>query len=369
MSEMTNRERILATIRGKHPDRIPFQIRAGYLPLGQVEREVRNNGMGINYALPCMQTSMPSVRVTTSADVTDKRRGTKITYETPVGAVWQIQHDAKPFRGAYDGIGGHFTEYLAKKPEDWDILAFMAEDTQYEPYYERFDYFKELIGEEGVTFTFVGYHSPYTKLLIEWTGAMRLYIDHVKHPEKVERVLEALAKNQEKQYPIAANAPADIIKYGDHIDDAFISPRAFEKYFLPVHNKFARMAHAQGKTTAIHCDGRLNGLKDLIAELDHDVIHAVTPPPIGNLPIKKALDIWEDKVLWVNYEYHFMGPQALKKHLLDFLRSVIPGYRLVLDASTERWVPLDCLQMFANIMSKVTLPLTEEKIDNIEMSL
>jgi len=369
LSDMTIREGLLATIHGKQADRIPFQIRTSYLPHGEIEREARNKGMGINYALSCMHTFMPHVRVITSTNMTTKSREIRTTFETAVGKVSQISREAKPFGGRFNGIGGHLIEYPVKKLEDWEVVKYMAEDTQYEPYYDRFEYFKRLVGEEGVIFTFVGYHSPYTKLLIEWAGVPRLYIDHFRHPEIVEPVLEAIAINQEKQFPIAANAPADIIKYGDHIDGGFISPSSFEKYVLPIHNKFARIAHSKGKITAIHCDGRLNALKHLIGELEHDIIHAVTPPPVGDLPIKEALDLWEDKIIWVNYEYHFMGPKALKKHLLNLLRSIIPGYRVVIDASTERWVPPDCLQMFANIMSKATLPLTEEKIKSIEKSV
>jgi len=368
LSERTIREGLIATIHGKQADRIPFQTRTNYLPQGRVEREVRNKGMGINYVVQCMHTFMPHVRVVTSTGMTTRGKETRTIFETPVGKVSQVSRDAKPFAGRFDGIGGHLTEYPVKKLEDWDVVKYMAEDTQYEPYYDRFDYFKKLLGDEGVIFTFVGYHSPYTKLLIEWASAQRLYIDHFRHPEKVEAVLEAIGNNQEKQFPIAADSPADIVKYGDHIDEGFISPSAFEKYILPIHNKFARTAHAKAKITAIHCDGRLNGLKELIGELDHNIIHAITPPPVGNLPIKEALDIWDDKVLWINYEYHFMGPRALRKHMLKLLRSIVPGYRVVIDASTERWVPLDCLHMFANIMSKATLPLTERGIRKIEKS-
>jgi hypothetical protein len=129
------------------------------------------------------------------------------------------------------------------------------------------------------------------------------------------------------------------------------------------------MAHDRGLITRIHCDGKLDGLKHLIAKTEHDIIHAITPPPVGNLPIREALDFWKDKILWVNYEYHFMGVDAMKKHLLNLLRSIIPGYRVIMDASTERWVPLDSLRMFANIMSKATLPLTEDKIEKIERSV
>jgi hypothetical protein len=71
----------------------------------------------------------------------------------------------------------------------------------------------------------------------------------------------------------------------------------------------------------------------------------------------------------INYEYHFMGVDALKKHLLALLRStasVSQGYRVIMDASTERYVPLDCLRMFSDFMSRVELPLTEEHVDKIE---
>jgi hypothetical protein len=376
---MTNREAILATIHKKQADRIPFLIRWWYLPAGEAERQARNNGLGLNYVLPCMYTSMPHVKLSMSGGAVfgiwgGKKTEARVTYETPVGTVWS-PYRIRAFAGAmqdlhdYEGITSYLEGKFVKEPEDWRVLQYMAEDMEFEPFYNYFEYFKHLLGDEGVVFAYVGYHSPYLKLLVDWVGATRLYIDHAKYPDKVESVLQALAKSYEKQYPIGANAPADIVKYGDHIDDKIVSPRAFERYVLPAHTKFARMAHDAGKITAIHCDGRLNGLKHLIARLEHDVIHAITPPPVGNLPISEALDLWKDKVLWINYEYHFMGPDALKKHLLELLRSIIPGYRVIMDASTERWVPTDCLQMFVNIMSKVTLPLTEEKIEKIEKSL
>jgi carbohydrate-binding DOMON domain-containing protein len=69
------------------------------------------------------------------------------------------------------------------------------------------------------------------------------------------------------------------------------------------------------KITAVHCDGRLNGLENQTAILEHDVIHTMTPSPIGNLPIKEALDIRKDKTLCINYEYYSMATKALRKHL------------------------------------------------------
>jgi len=369
ISVMTTREGLLATIRGKKADRVPFFMEDVFLPHGQVEREARNRGLGVYRKCPSMITTLEKVHITSSRIRTDERKATTFIYETPVGTVSQTLLDAKPFKGRLDGIGGGLTEYFVKKPEDWDVLKFIAENTTYKPYYDRFAYFKKLLGDDGIVTSVVGYHTAYTKLLIDWVGTTRLYVDHVKYPEKVDEVLETITKNQEKQYPIAVESPSDFFEVGDHIDEAFIKPSAFEKYILPVHNKFARMAHAKGKITAIHCDGRLNGLKDLIGELEHDIIHAITPLPIGNLPIKEALEIWPNKILWINFEYYNMGLKAMQKKLLDILRSIIPGYRVVFGPSTERWVPPEYFRLLTKILSQATLPLTEEKIQKIERSL
>ena len=59
----------------------------------------------------------------------------------------------------------------------------------------------------------------------------------------------------------------------------------------------------------------------------------------------------------------------MKKKLLDLLRSIIPGYRVIFAPSTERWVPPEYLRVFTKILSQATLPLTEEKIKKIEGSL
>ena len=372
---MTKREGVLATLRGKPADRIPFVQDWVYLPAGQPELEARKKGLSVYYRMPAYFEIRPHVDVNRSNP--GKGGTTRITYDTPAGSVWQPLH-SRLFMGSmqgvhdYKGIGSYVTGGMVKKPEDYDVLQYIAEDTEYEPHYEAIEDFKKILGDEGIVMTFkgdVGFHAPYTTLLIDWVGATRLFVDSVKYPEKVDSVLEALTRTQKKFWPYFINAPADMIMYGDHIDDKFISPSIFGKHILPFHNEFVRMAHEKGKITSIHCDGGLDRLKDLIAELEHDVIHAITPPPIGNLPISEALDVWPDKVLWINYEYHFMGAKALKKHLLDLLRSIIPGYRVIMDVSTERWVPLDCLQMFTEIMSRATLPLTEKKIDRIEKSI
>ena len=112
-------------------------------------------------------------------------------------------------------------------------------------------------------------------------------------------------------------------------------------------------------------------LKDLIARTPIDIIEALHPPPMGDLPIGEALSLWKDKVIWMGFpgSVYVLGPEATKKHTLNLLKEVIPGDRLCIEVSTENLVSNENLLMLTSILENADLPLTQEKIDRIERSL
>jgi hypothetical protein len=121
-------------------------------------------------------------------------------------------------------------------------------------------------------------------------------------------------------------------------------------------------------------DGRLKALKDHIAKTRLDVIEAFTPPPMGDLPINEALNMWRGKVLWINFPSTIstlMGPspQNVKKYLIDLLEQTIPGERITLIVSTENRVPAENMMAMVEIMEKAKLPLTKEAIEEMRRSI
>ena len=66
---------------------------------------------------------------------------------------------------------------------------------------------------------------------------------------------------------------------------------------------------------------------------------------------------------------YVLGPEATKKHTLNLLKEVIPGDRLCIEVSTENLVSNENLLMLTSVLENADLPLTQEKIDRIEMSL
>ncbi|GAH51460.1 unnamed protein product, partial [marine sediment metagenome] len=210
-------------------------------------------------------------------------------------------------------------------------------------------------------------------LMIDWIGSEggRFFIHHAKYPDLVEDLYRAISKSREPLYEIVAKSPAPITWDCDNIDGVLVNPRLFQKYFMPEYEKKARVLHEHGKLMAVHMDGRVDVLKDLIAKTPIDIVEALHLPPMGDLSIGEALSLWKDKVVWAGFpgSVHILGPEAVKKHALNFLREIGSGDRLVVEMNTENLVSNENLLMLTSVLENADLPLTKEKINRIEKSL
>jgi len=161
--------------------------------------------------------------------------------------------------------------------------------------------------------------------------------------------------------------------YGGNIDSYLVDDHLFEKYHLHSYARCAEAMHSKGRLFSVHMDGRLSTLSPLIARSEVDIIDALTPPPMGDLGISEALNVWLDKILWVNIPSSVstaMGrsPRAVKEYLARQLELIIPGDRVMIIASTENYVPEDNVAAMAEAMEQATLPLSRESINKIRAS-
>jgi len=263
-------------------------------------------------------------------------------------------------------------ERLIKAPEDYRVVQYIVENTEYIADYFPIEQAMDWLGDEGVVLSALP-HSPMQMLMIDWVGSEggRFFFHHVDHPDTVEDLYRALCRSRESLHEIAARAPAPIVLCGDNVDGFLVNPRLFEQYFMPVYEAQARVLHEHGKLMAVHMDGRLGVLKDLIAETQVDIVEAVHPPPMGDLPIGEALAGWPDKVVWVGFpgSVYALGPEATRNYALEFLSEASPGERLVVEMSTENLVSNENLLTLTSVLEQAELPLTKERIDTIERSL
>ena len=377
MSNMTRRERIMAASRRKRADQLPFFHFWRHSQTGWAERECRNRGMGMNWARPGFEEKMHGVEITERHLPSSGSALVQKTFTTPRGTV-SITEKREPGVGqwhaqrSWKDVTPWQTERLIKGPEDYPVVQYMVENTEYTPDYFPIEQALEWLGDDGVVLCHLP-HSPMQTLMIDWIGSEggRFYYHYADYPDLVQGLYQALCKSREPLYEIVAQAPAPIVLCGDNLDAFLVPPQLFQDYFGPVYERQAQVLHAHGKLMAVHIDGRTRVLKELIAHTPIDIIEALHPPPMGDLSLREALEAWPDKSIWVGFpgSVYLHGPAATRDFALDLLREAGPGDRVVLEMSTENLVSNENLLMLTAVLEQASLPLTEEKIRGIERSL
>ena len=377
MAEMTRRERIMAASRKQRADRLPFFHFWRHSQIGWAERECRNRGMGMNWQRPCAVETMHDVEITETRGVVRGRPVTRRTYTTPVGSVYVDEHK-EPGVGqwhaqrSWKDVSPWFLTRMIKEPGDYEVVKFMVEHLEYEADYFPIEQAQDWLGDDGCVITALP-HSPMQTLMIDWVGSEGglFFFHHADHPDLVEELYRAISKSRLPLYDIAAKAPAEIVSCGDNVDGLLVDPRLFEKYFMPEYEIQGKVLHDNGKLMLVHMDGSLNLLKDLIPKTPVDIVEAFHPPTMGDLPIGEALSLWKDKAIWLGFPAaaYALGPKATMKYALDLLREAVPCERLVFEMSTENLVSNENLLALTSVLENAELPLTIEKIDEIERSL
>ena len=370
---MTPRERILAASRRQRPDRLPFFHYWRHCQTGWAERECRNRGMGINMLRPPYVERLHGVEVSEKRMVVGGRPVIRRTFATPVGSVWEDEF-REPGIGqwklmrSWKGNQAWITDRLIKGPEDYPVVKYLVEHTEYVADYFPIQQARDWLGEEGVVLDGLP-HSPMQMLMIHWVGSEegRFFYHLADYPELVEELCQAVSKSREPLYEIAAKSPAPIALCGDNIDGVLVNPSLFRRYFMPEYEKQARVLHAHGKLMAVHMDGRVGVLKDLIAETPIDIIEAFHPIPMGDLPIREALSLWKDKAVWLGFPgaIYELAPPATREFALGLLREVDTGERLAIAMSTENQVTNRNLLALTDVLAPAELPLTPALIDRI----
>ncbi len=253
------------------------------------------------------------------------------------------------------------TSRLIKGPDDYPIVKYIVEHTEYVADYFPIEQAIEWLGEDGVVLDSLP-HSSMQMLLINWVGSEegRVFYHMADYPELVEDLYHAISRSREPLYEIAAKSPAPIALCGDNVDGVLANPTIFRKYLMPEYEKEARVLHQHGKLMAVHMDGRLACLTKLIAQTPIDIIEALHPIPMGDLAIADALAAWPSKVLWLGFpsSVYAFGPEATREFAAKLLRELGSGERVAITMSTENQVSNENLVALTSVLEHAALPLT-----------
>ena len=76
-----------------------------------------------------------------------------------------------------------------------------------------------------------------------------------------------------------------------------ISPRYFERYFLPFYEKRVGQLHQAGIYSHVHIDGYFASLLPYLRDMPFDGYEALTPEPQGDVTLEQMAEHIGDKVL------------------------------------------------------------------------
>lgn len=333
---MTNKERILATLRGEATDTLPFipridnwfyaQKANGTLPEAYRDATLQQmvDGLGIGYhsiipnfggwrkggyedlhvGLGIYDLELTPWRVVfhnvgIHAD-RDNQGNLTVTYDTPKGKI--VTRKSYTDEMIKSGATLHvIREHAIKDSDDYEALAYIFENAEVIPEYEAYaEYQKNVVGDRGVAVALSAMWASAGHWLIkELMGYEDFYAEWLGDREMMDEFAARLQPFCDKLFEAALNSPAEVILSGANYDFTFTTPDVVEHYVIPALERHSRMAHERGKFIATHTDGENTMLLDLYMKCGFDIADSICPAPMTKISLRETVDTFKgQKTIW-----------------------------------------------------------------------
>ena len=305
---MNNRERILAVLEGRAPDRIPWiprlnlwyqaQLRRGSMPeryqglsLREVERKL---GMGT----PARRARVFR-KVYRGIEVKVTQEGLKETTEfiTAKGKVRMVRTGSEPL--ARQGINEKIiVEHPLKDDADYRVWMDVVEHTEFVPIYDQYREFDAEIGEDGLPMVLAG-DCPFHAWLSELAGYEGGYFHLWEKESLVKDLLDLMTAKDKEMWQVVADSPGQLILHGLHISSTFTPPAYFDPYIAPYYHEFSQLLHDNGKFITMHADNETGVILPHLKAAGYDMLECLATAPLVDVTLEQARQaLGDDVVIW-----------------------------------------------------------------------
>ena len=289
---MAERERVLALLRGGRPDRVPWfgdldywataLIGRGERPAGFKESDAcidwhRNLRVGFY-----LQGYFPFRTIVEGCRVTEGREGRarRRLIETPRGTL------AETWTWLPESFAEAPTEHLVKSAADLPAYRFLFEHTRYEPDYVFAEKRIGQVGDQGLVLCYLP-KSPFMQMVALDAGIAAVAEIAADAPGELAETLAAVRAAHDQAARLAVASPAEVLMIPENLSSEVVGPRFYELYMRDYHESWCRAIAAAGKVSCVHLDGTLRGLLREVASAGFTFIEAMTPAPVGDLPVDR----------------------------------------------------------------------------------
>ncbi|MDY3917382.1 MAG: uroporphyrinogen decarboxylase family protein [Candidatus Limivivens sp.] len=333
---MTNKERILAALRGEPTDTLPFIPRldnwyyaheaTNTLPDQYKHATLRefadDLGVGFHSIIPNFKgwrkggyqdlhvglgiydLELSPWRVEFhNVGIKEERNAkgeTHVEYDTPYGKISTTKvYTQEMIKG---GATLHvIKEHALKSCDDYDALAYIFENAEVIPEYDAYtDYKENYIGDRGVAVALAAMWASSGHYLIkELMGFEDFYLERYDDPEAMEDLAKRLHPFCNSLFEAALNSPAEVILSGANYDFAFTTPEVVQNLVVPELKRQAEIIHGKGKFLATHTDGENKMLLDKYVAANIDIADSICPAPMTSVSLKETREIFDGKItIW-----------------------------------------------------------------------
>ena len=381
---MTSRERILAAIDHRQPDRVPVDL--GATPSSGISAVAYAN-LKHHLGITCGHTRVYDVvqQLAQPEDGLLDRFGVDVI---DVGRAFNTGDEAWRDIQLVNGLPAQYPSwfhperqadgsYIARMSDGLDIAHMPATgnffDQSYFPYVDGYPAdFRDLSTEMGRILWAALVHSPWDHAgepgfwdtlrakvldlressdralmlvigcnLFEWGTFLRrmdnFLMDLLDEPEQVEALLDALMERHMAVLEQACRAVGDVvdvIRFGDDLGangGPFMSPQTYRELFKPRHAMLCDYVHRHsGMKTFLHSCGSIRALLPDLIDAGYDIINPVQTTCLGMEPETLKADFGKDICFWgggcdTRTVLPTGTPAEVKDHVKRRLDILLPG--------------------------------------------
>jgi hypothetical protein len=288
---MNRRQRILALLNGETPDYVPWfgDLDYWYTALSSSDKlpqKYQNEGifelhrdLGVGFYLQGYFPFKTTYEgITISEEFHGDRRVTKIN--TPHGDLTSLEkYLPESFCWAYE-------EHFLKSWKDLASIRYLYQNTHYQADYQKASERYGLIGDEGLVLCYLP-RSPFMELVAVMAGIASVTNAFIDAPDEFDETISIMESKTDEAAEIALSSPAECLMIPENLSSEVVGKKFFNHYLRPYEEKWNQKIHKLGKYSFIHIDGTLRGLIREASYTGFNVLEAVTPAPVGDLPIEE----------------------------------------------------------------------------------
>ena len=325
----TIRERLEAFWSGEKPEPIPYTTYENKIPSDwsdPVIQQMFADGLGVLRFIPTWETVYRNVEVNDESTTVNGQPVLRQVCRTPIGeldAIWEQ---------------GWHQKYFLETAEDYSVMRYIVEHTDYRPAYEAFEAQSAELPAHMVAVPRMG-RTPFQTILVDYAGLANFGLHLYEYENEVRQLYEAMLVNFSRLAEIVAAGPGRYINILENFTAETLGPRRYAEFLLPVYEQTFRLFREAGKVVGYHYDGNLAVVKDLVNRAPLDLIESLTPPPEGDMTLAEARAAWPDKLFWsnVNLGCYELPPAELKQEIWRRVEAGAPdGRRLAFEVSEDR---------------------------------